>query len=61
MWGVKGFSDDVMGELKKLKEVDSVFFLEKESRQKYESLEPLMDFLALIVRKLWPKSNKLIG
>jgi len=33
----------------------------KKPRKKSESLEPLINFLALVVLKLWPKNNKLIN
>jgi len=38
-----------------------VFFVVNKTRQKSDSLEPMIDFLALEVRKLWLKNHKLIS
>ena len=40
------------------KEVIFCYFLKKKLGEKSASLEPLVGFLAFVVRKLWPKRNK---
>jgi len=37
-----------------------IVYVVNETWQISESLEPVIDLLALVVRKLWPKINKLI-
>ena len=57
---VTWFSEDVIRAWKKLEVVDR-FFVANKTRWKSKSSEVLIDFLALVVLKLWLESNKLIN
>ena len=55
------FPYSVIGAWKKTTGGRSFFALVDETKWRSESLEPFINFLAFVVRTLWPKVNKLIS